>query len=175
LEESPIIQNRFNPRIDPTLLDLDLCGMTFHLDEFLFRVEPKIRYSIFDPVFEGYGSLLIKNTSIKLKVECRKERIMKLGSEVTVPILQLQQLDISLDKVKFKFKETGADWLLNKAVGGFTTNITEIVESNMKQQIIAQIHLALEHLNAFVEVNPDVMLKVLGITMDELEENIVWV
>lgn len=175
VEEAPRIHKRFNPRVDPTVLFLDLADMTFNLNEFLFRIEPKERQTIFDPVFEGYGTLLIKNVSIVMRVECRKERIMKLGSEVTVPVLQLQQLDVSLDKVKFKFKDTGADWLLNKAVGGLSKNITEIVEVNLKEQIISQIHLALEHLNAFIEVNPELTLKVLGITIDDLEENIVWI
>lgn len=175
-DEEPLTkQRRFNPRVDPTLLYLDLRGMTFNLEEFMFRVEPKERYSVFDPVFEGIGTLIIRNTSIKMRVECRKERIMKLGTEVPVPVLQLQELDIGLDRVKFKFMETGADWILNKVMSGFSKNVTDILHNTLKEEIVSQIHLALEHLNAFIEVNPDLILKVLGITMDDLEENIVWV
>ena len=174
-ESSTGMTKKFNPRIDPTVLFLDLKGMTLNLNDFLFQIEPKVRNSIFDPVFEGYGTLLIKNTSITMRVECRKERLMKLGAELTVPVLQLQQLDVSLYKVKFKFKDTGADWLLNKTVSGLSKNLTEIVEANVKEQIVSHIHRALEHINAFIEVNPDLMLKVLGITIDDLEENIVWV
>jgi len=166
---------RFNPRVDPTLLYLEMQGMTFHLDEFLFRVEQKERNALLDPVFEGRGSITIKNVSIRLRVECRKERIMKMDSEITVPVLQLQELDVRLDQVVFKFKDTGLDWILNKIVKGFSDSITEIVELNLKEQIISQIHNALEHVNAFVEVNPELMLGVLGITIDDLEENIVWV
>ena len=102
---------RFNPRNDPTLLYLELLNMTFALDEFLFRIEPAERSTIFDPVFEGYGSLMIKNVSIKLRLECRKERIHQLDTEVFVPILQVETLEVALERVKFKFKSTGADWL----------------------------------------------------------------
>lgn len=174
-EELNNTQRKFNPKVDPTILYLNLQKMTFDLEDFLFRVEPKERFSVFDPVFEGFGTLVIKNTSIKMRVECRKERINNKGNEITVPVLQLQELDVKLDKVKFKFKETGADWLLNKVVQGFSANITEIVEMNLREQIISQIHQVLENLNNFIEGNPEIVLKVLGITIDDLEENIVWV
>ena len=99
---------RYNPRKDPTLLYIELLNMTFALNDFLFRVEPAERSTIFDPVFEGYGSLMIKNVSIKLRLECRKERIQKLDTEVFVPALQVETLEVALEKFKFKFKSTGA-------------------------------------------------------------------
>ena len=77
--------------------------------------------------------------------------------------------------MNFRFKETGADWLLNKIVGNFTDNITKVVKDNLKDQITKSIHVALDHLNRYIEVNPDVMLKILGITLDDLEENVAWV
>ena len=91
------------------------------------------------------------------------------------PVLQLQELDVRLDRVLFKFKDTGADWLLNKVVTGFSDNITEIVEANLKEQIITQFRIALQNLNSYIEVNPELFLSFLGITIEALEENVVWV
>jgi len=166
---------QFDPRKDPTILFVGINQLTCSLDDFTFRVEPAVRKTVFDPIFEGIGSLQIKNASIKLRIECRKERIQKLGEEITVPILQLQELDLGLEKVKFKFKETGVDWVLNKIVSNFSYKITEIVKDNLKEQIALSINATLDNLNKYIEVNPDIMLKILGITMDDLEENIAWV
>ena len=168
-------KRRFNPRKDPTVLSLEMNKLTCQLEEFLFRVEQKESSTIFDPVFEGLGSLTIKNLSIKLKVECKKEKIHKLGTEVSVPVLQLQELDIRLEKVKVKFKNTGADWLLNKIMNQFRDKMTEIVEVNVKEQIDKQVNVALENLNKYIGMNPDLMLTILGITIDDLDENVIWV
>mmetsp|Transcript_741 Transcript_741/g.870 ORF Transcript_741/g.870 Transcript_741/m.870 type:complete len:1995 (-) Transcript_741:61-6045(-) len=172
-KEYPI--DRFDPKKDPTVLYLVMNQLTCALDDFTYRVEPSKRITMFDPVFEGVGTLSIKNASIKLKIDCRKERIKKFGGEVTVPVLQLQELDVGLEQVKFRFKETGADWLLNKIVSNFTKGITQLVRDNMMEQISLSINDVLEHLNSYIEVNPDIMLKILGISIDDLEENIAWV
>jgi hypothetical protein len=166
---------RFDPRKDPTVLFLGMNQLTCCLDDFTYRLEPATRNSIFDPVFEGVGTLAIKNASIRLRIECRKERINKLGQEVTVPILQLQELDIGLENVKFEFKETGMDWVLNKIVSNFSAKITQAVRENLQEQVTLTIDNTLESLNKYIEVNPDLMLKVLGITIDDLEENVAWV
>lgn len=168
-------ERRFDPKKDPTVLYLSMSQLTCCLNDFTYRLEPSKRMSMFDPVFEGVGTLSIKNASIKLRIECRKERIKKLGEEVTVPILQLQELHVGLEQVNFGFKETGADWLLNKIVSNFTRGITNLVRDNMKEQISLSISEVLDHLNRYIEVNPDLMLKILGITIDDLEENIAWV
>lgn len=166
---------RFNPRRDPTVLYLEMNKLTFHLEKFMFRIEKMERKTIFDPVFDGFGSLSVRNVSIKLRVECRKARINKLGSQVTVPTLYLQELDVQLAMVKFKVKDTGADWFLNKVVHGFSDNISRIVETNLKEQVSEQVRTALQNLNSYFAVNPDLMLSLLGITMDDLEEHVVWV
>eukprot|EP00559_Dactyliosolen_fragilissimus_P009165 CAMPEP_0184872842 /NCGR_PEP_ID=MMETSP0580-20130426/41515_1 /TAXON_ID=1118495 /ORGANISM="Dactyliosolen fragilissimus" /LENGTH=968 /DNA_ID=CAMNT_0027375689 /DNA_START=1061 /DNA_END=3967 /DNA_ORIENTATION=- len=166
---------RFNPRVDPTVLYLELNDLTCLLDEFSFRIEPIKQMSIFDPVFEGIGNLAIKNASIKLRIECRKERIHKLEEEVTVPVLQLKDFEVGLEKVKFKLQETGVDWILNKVLSNFSTNITDLVKLNLKEQLLLSINGALENLNSYIEVNPDLMLKILGISLDDLEEVIAWV
>jgi hypothetical protein len=168
-------EKRFDPKKDPTVLYLSMSQLTCCLDDFTYRLEPAKRISMFDPVFEGIGTLSIKNASIKLRIECRKERIKKLDGEVTVPVLQLQELHVGLEEVNFRFKETGADWLLNKIVSNFSTGITQLVRDNMKEQISLSINEVLEHLNSYMEVNPEIMLKILGITIDDLEENIAWV
>ena len=172
---SELSEKRFNPKKDPTVLFLSMSELTCCLDDFTYRVEPTKRVSMFDPVFEGVGTLSVKNASIKIRIECRKERIKKPSEEVTVPVLQLQNLDIGLEQVNFGFKETGADWLLNKIVSNFTNGITQVVRENMKEQISLSINEVLHHLNSYIEVNPDLMLQILGITIDDLEENVAWV
>lgn len=167
-------RRRFNPRLDPTLLFLEMKQLTVNLDKFRFRIEKK-KKTIFDPVFEGWGSLSIQNASIKLRVECRKERVNKMNTEATVPVLHCQELDVRLENVNFAVKDTGADWILNKAVMQFAGDITQVVEANLKEQVRLQVHAALENLNTYFVVNPDLMLSILGITMDDLEENLVWV
>ena len=169
-------RHRFNPRIDPTVLFLEMKKLTLHLERFQFRIEKHEDHrTIFDPVFEGCGSLAVQNISIKLSVECVKGRIPKAVTEASVPLLQLRELDVQLEKVKLKVKDTGADWLLNKVVKGFADNITQIVASNLKQQVRAQLEKALDNLNTYCEVNPEVMLGLLGVSMDDLEERVVWV
>jgi hypothetical protein len=175
-DSSESLRHRFNPRVDPTVLYLEINKLTFHLDNFLFRIEKhENRRTIFDPVFEGSGSLLVRNVSIKLRVECVKEHVKKMGSQVAVPLLQLRELDVQLEKVKLKVKDTGADWLLNKVVKGFEDSITQIMAANLVDQVKEQLNLALENLNSYFEVNPDLLLGLLGITMDDLEEKVVWV
>ena len=169
-------RHRFNPRIDPTVLFLEMKKLTLHLEGFQFRIEKHEDHrTLFDPVFEGCGSLAVQNISIKLSVECVKGRVGKTGGEMAVPLLQLRELDVQLEKVKLKVRDTGADWLLNKVVKGFSDNITTIVASNLKEQVREQLEKALNNVNGYCEVNPDVMLGLLGITMDDLEERIVWV
>jgi hypothetical protein len=165
-------QRRFNPRVDPTVLYFEMKKLSLNLERFHFRIEKFERHTIFDPVLEGQGTLHVRNISMKMRVECRKER---LETEMSVPILQLQELDISIEKVKFKVKDTGADWILNRAVNSFSDQITETVEVNLKEQIKNQIGAALEHLNSYFMMNPDLLLDLLGIKIADLEENAVWV
>jgi hypothetical protein len=167
-------ERRFDPKKDSTVLYLALSQLTCCLDDFTYRLEPSKR-SMFDPVFEGIGTLSIENASIKLRIECRKERIKKLNEEVTVPVLQIQELHVGLEQVNFGFKETVADWLLNKIISNFSKGITQLVRENLQEQISRSIHEVLDHLNRYMEVNPDIMLKILGITIDDLEENVAWV
>lgn len=171
-------QRRFNPRVDPTVLFLEMKNLTLHLDKFLFRIEKSERRTIFDPCFEGRGTLSIHNISIMLRVECAKERATRqtgLGTDVSTPILQLRELTIGLEKVELTVKDTGSDWFLNKVVGAFTDNITGILEENLREQILEQTKVAIENLNSYFLVNPDMLLNILGISMEDLEENVVWV
>jgi len=164
------LRRRFNPRKD-SFLNLDMKGLVCELEEFIFRLEPKQRATIFDPVFEGSGTLKISNLSIKLRLEWRKKRISRKSLEAKVPVLKLQELDVKLEKVKLKFSETGFDWLLNKVVSGFSKNISEVVQTNLADQIKNHIHETLDHLNTFVEANPELLFLVLGISIDDLEED----
>lgn len=68
--------------------------LTAALDDFTFRIEPE-KKTIFDPIIEGVGSLSIKNASIKIRVECREEHIKKANREISIPVLQLQELEVS--------------------------------------------------------------------------------
>ncbi|KAL3918254.1 MAG: hypothetical protein SGILL_004325, partial [Bacillariaceae sp.] len=118
---------RFNPRVDPTVLFLEVKKLTFNLENFLFRIEKhESKRTIFDPVFEGSGSLLVRNVSVRLRVECLKDYVFRDGRDVAVPILQLCELDVSMEKVQLRVQDTGADWLLNKIVDGFGDKFTEI-------------------------------------------------
>ena len=72
-------RRRFNPRVDPTVLFLEMTNLTLHLDNFMFRIEKAERKSIFDPVFEGRAMVLLRNVSIRLRVECAKERVKRAG------------------------------------------------------------------------------------------------
>lgn len=165
---------RFNPRLDPTVLLLEMKNLTLHLERFRFRIE-KAKRTIFDPVFEGCGTVSIQNLNILLRVECARERIGKVGSSSVAPVLLLRELEVEIGTVRLKVEDTGADWLLNKAVKGFSENITEVVESNLKEQLQEQIQKALEQMNSYFLVNQDILLNLLGISLDDLEEHIVWV
>mmetsp|Transcript_4391 Transcript_4391/g.12596 ORF Transcript_4391/g.12596 Transcript_4391/m.12596 type:complete len:109 (+) Transcript_4391:1279-1605(+) len=57
----------------------------------------------------------------------------------------------------------------------FGDNLTEIVATNLKEQVKEQMGVALESINSYFEVNPELMLSVLGISMDDLDEKVVWV
>lgn len=165
---------RFNPRVDPTVLYLEIKMLTFHLEKFFFRIEKhESKRTVFDPVFEGCGSLLVRNVSIKLRVECVKTQ--STGSESPIPVLQLSELDVQLEKVQLEVKDTGADWLLNKVVQGFEDNITHVVEANLNDQVREQVDLILENLNAYFEVDPEIVLGLLGISMEDLGEQVAWV
>ncbi len=168
--------HRFNPRVDPSVLFLEIQKLTFNLEKFLFRIEKQeSRRTVFDPVFEGSGSLMVKNVSIKLRVECVKEYTVQMGRRRAVPLLQIRELDVQLEKVKLKVKDTGADWLLNKVVKSFEDNITHILATNLNEQVRQQLDLALENLNGYFSVNPEIVLGLLDITMDDLEEKVTWV
>lgn len=73
------VRRRFNPRVDPTVLFLEMTNLTLSLDNFLFRIEKSVRRTVFDPVFEGRGMVLLQNVSIRIRVECAKERIKRTG------------------------------------------------------------------------------------------------
>lgn len=164
----------FNPKVDPTVLFLDIKNLSMNLNEFTFRVEKKDP-SIFDPVFEGGGSIMVKNLSLALKVEIKKERVKKNGVEIYRPVFHLTTLDVGLQKLKIVFAETGADWILNSVLKGFRRQTSEIVEAILKDQITQQVHNLLESANGFVDANPDVLLVALGITLKDLDESIVSV
>ncbi len=88
--------------------------------------------------------------------------------------MQLEKLDVRIEKIKLTFKETGADWILNQVLKGFRDQITEIVQDNLKEQIVKQVHIVLEHVNGFIDANPDLLMRILGTTMNDLEETIVF-
>jgi hypothetical protein len=137
-------------------------------------VEKKLP-TIFDPVFEGGGSIKVKNMSLVLKVEIKKERVEKNGVELCRPVFHLTKLDVGLEKLKIVFTETGADWILNSVLKGFRRQTSEIVEAILKEQITHQVHNLLESANGFIDANPDVLMVALGITLKDLEESIVSV
>lgn len=167
--------NNFNPRVDPTVLFLDIKNLTLLLHEFSFRVEKAEPVTIFDPVFEGCGSITVKNVSITLKVEVKKERVFRDGLEITRPVLQLAKFEVALEKLKLEFMQTGADWILNAVLKGLTHQITEIVQACLREQIVNQVNNLLEQVNGFIETNPEILLKALGITIADLEESIVCI
>lgn len=168
-------KRKFNPRLDPTVLFLDIKNLTLLLEDFGFRVEKGEPLTIFDPVFEGSGSISVMNVSIVVRVEVKKERVLRNGLEIPRPVLQLAQFEVELEKLKLEFKETGADWILNGILNGFSNQITEIVKDNLKDQIVKQVHTLLEQVNGFIDTNPELLMHVLGITMADLEESIVCV
>lgn len=76
------IRRRFNPRVDPTVLFIEMKKLTLHLDNFHFRIEKSTRRTVFDPVFEGRCMVSLHNISIRLRVECAKERVKRPQSSL---------------------------------------------------------------------------------------------
>jgi len=159
-------RHRFNPRIDPTVLFLEIRNLNLNLDNFFFRIEKGVRKTIFDPIFEGRGMLSLHNVTIRLRVECAKERVKSAKSvaDISTPILQLRNLDVKLDKLQMKVKDTGfgSEWVLNKAVQVFEKKLTEIVEGNLKEQIHEQAQNAIENINSYFLINPDLLLNLVS-------------
>lgn len=168
-------RERFNPRVDPTVIYLEMKNLTLHLEQFRFRIEKDEKRTVFDPVFEGCGTVSIENVGILLRVECARERVGNAGTNLITPALILRELEVDIENVNLKVQDTGADWLLNKAVKGFAEQITQVVALNLKEQIEVQTKKAIEQLNSYFLVNPDILLNILGITMDDLEDHVVWV
>lgn len=125
-------RRRFNPRIDPTVLYLEIKNLKLNLLHFQFRIEKNEKKTVFDPVFEGKGAVSLENISIRLRIDCAKQIHYEEStkSEVASPVLRLRELDVALEKLRMKVKDTGfgSDWLLNKAVDVFEENITKVVE-----------------------------------------------
>ena len=174
LEQKTQLPNPFrplNPKIDPTVLLLEIKNLSLHLDEFIFRVEKGEHATIFDPVFEGVGSLTVQNVCILLKVEIKKERERNTGLRCSRdrPILHLAVFDISLEEISIAFKDTGADWVLNTVLKGFRDQITHVVQVNVKDQIESQVRIALDHVNDMFDTNSDLLLRMLGTSLDDLE------
>ncbi len=172
--------HRFNPRVDPTVLFLEIKKLNFCLENFLFRIEKhETKKTIFDPAFEGTGSILVKNVLIRLRVQCFKGYISKqMGrkvNEIPVPVLQLRDLEVSLEQVRLGVRDTGADWLVNKIVEGFGDRFTEIISSNLCEQVREQVEEALVNINGYFAENPEVLLGVLDISLDDLDEMTVFV
>ena len=136
-EQEPAVKP-FNPSVDPTLLFLDIKKLTLCLHEFGFRIE-KEHPTIFDPVFEGSASIEVKNVSITLKVEIKKENVVRQGDEVPVPVLQLARYEVGIEQLQLEFMDTGADWLLNSVLNGLSLQITNIVQDNLKEQLETQV------------------------------------
>jgi hypothetical protein len=110
----------------------------------------------------------VKNVCISLRVEVKKDRSRKNGRLAERPLFYLATFDISLEKLVIVFKETGADWILNNLLKGFRDQITRVVQDNVKDQITKQVHIALEHLNDMFDANPDMLLTILGTSLDDL-------
>ena len=160
-------RHRFNPRIDPTVLFLEIRNLTLNLDNFFFRIEKGVRKTIFDPIFEGRGMLSLHNVTIRLRVECAKERVTStnLGANImSTPILQLRSLDVKLEKLQMTVKDTGfgSDWILNKVIEVFEQKLTEIVEGNLREQIHEQAQNAIENINSYFLLNPDLLLNLVS-------------
>ncbi|GKY95686.1 hypothetical protein MPSEU_000529600 [Mayamaea pseudoterrestris] len=170
---------RFNPRADPTIFFLEMSKLTLNLDNFLFRIEKGQPQSVFDPVLEGRAMISLQNISMRLRVDCAKQRLQKPGQgfAVAIPILQITELDVQLEDMKMRVKDTGfgSDWLLNRAVKTFAGNITNIVKENLRAQIREQCQSVVDSLNAYFAVNPNMLLSILGISIDDLDDTVVWV
>jgi len=172
MSKSQPMPRRFNPKKDSTILHLEMKQLSCKLEDFKFRLAPKTRLTIFDPVFEGTGTLEIRDLSLTLGVECKRERI---AGDVMVPVLQLKELQVSLDEVKLRFSDTGLDWLLNPILIGLREGMTEIIEGALREQLGCQLQEVLEHANSYIESNPQLLLHVLGCHLEDLEENVAWV
>jgi hypothetical protein len=83
-------------------------------------------------------------------------------------ILRVQELVVELEKLKLQVKDTGfgSDWLLNRAVHVFGDNITRVVEENLRDQIFLQCLSAVDHLNGYFAVHPQLLLHLLNVSMD---------
>ena len=66
------------------------------------------------------------------------------------------------------------DWLLNGLVKGFREVISDVVETKTKEAIVQQIEETIVNVNAYLADNPDLLLNVLAIDIDDLEENVVY-
>ena len=174
----PLLRHRFNPRVDPTILFLELKKLTFNLENFQFQISKhEALKTMFDPTFEGSGSILVRNVLIRFRVECVKRLIIDENSknEEAVPVLQLQELDVSLEKVQLEVHDTGADWVLNKIVERFGDRFAEIISANLCEQVRTQLNEALGSLNEYFKDNADVLLSALDISLDDLAEMTVFV
>jgi hypothetical protein len=170
LHSQQSMHEHFDPKSDPTILFLDIKNLTLRLEDFGFRVE-KAQPKLFDPVFEGRGSITVKNVSITLKVEIKKKTLMLNGLKTRRPILQLSTFEIRLEKLKLGFRETGADWLWNALLKGFRHQITDVVQINLKENIKKQVRAVLAQVNEFIDANPHLLMNALGIAMKDLEES----
>jgi hypothetical protein len=128
---------RFNPRVDATVLYLEIKNLKLNLLHFQFRIEKQEKKTVFDPVFEGRGAVSLENVNIRLRIDCAKHKQYDTisNSDVLLPILRLRELDVVLEKFRMKVKDTGfgSDWILNKAVDVFEENITKVVEVRFKR------------------------------------------
>ena len=171
---SDSLRRRFNPRSDPTVLYLQIRRLTLNVDDFGFRIEKAARATIFDPVLEGHGNLSLQSISIRVRIECAKEKTRKspLGADVFTPVFLLSDLDVSLDKLQMNVTDTGfgSDWIVNKAVTVFEEKLTEIVEINLRDQIKHQLKNLIESLNSYFLMNPTLLLNILGVSIDDLDE-----
>ena len=154
--------------------------LTLNLDNFMFRIEKSKKRTVFDPVFEGRGMVLLQNINIRMRVVCAKERGKRAragGPDGSAPMLQIQELAVELEKMQLRVKDTGfgSDWLLNRAVHVFGDNITKVVEENLRDQVLEQSRATVEGLNTYFAANPHVLLNLLGVSMDDLDERVVFV
>lgn len=74
--------------------------------------------------------------------------------------------------VQLEVKDTGfgSDWILNRAMQVFERNITKIIEDNLKEQMNDQSKTAIQNLNGYFLLNPNMLLDLLGIAIDDLDE-----
>ena len=174
------LHRRFNPRVDATVLFLEIKRLTLALDSFSFRIEPANRSTIFDPMFEGRGRLSLQSIAISLRVEVAKKCVKKSeqGADIYIPILRLCNLDVSIEKIQLTVTDTSfsSDWILNQAVSIFEEKLTALVQENLQEQIREQLEKLIESLNSYFLVNPGLLLNLLGISMEDLDyDTVVWV